>query len=76
MKAFLPELPELWPKECQDCYELLPPPPSLISLKVGKPTDIESLLQDNLQYRTKKRHPGGKKKEKRRREETLAHEEM
>ena len=29
MKAFLPELPEIWPKECRDCYELLvsPPPP-------------------------------------------------
>ena len=26
MTAFLPELPEIWPKECRDCYELLVPP--------------------------------------------------
>ena len=26
MKAFLPELPEIWLKECRDCYELLVPP--------------------------------------------------
>ena len=26
MKAFLPQLLEIWPKECRDCYELLVPP--------------------------------------------------
>ena len=26
MKALLPGLPEIWPKECRDCHELLFPP--------------------------------------------------
>ena len=31
MKAFLPELPEIWPKECRDCFELLVPPQAILS---------------------------------------------